>query len=242
MAHPSDAHLIEALVAARDAGDNDALNAAAWALVDHHRGWVVTLYNRYMRRTTWPAAARDDYMQELLVRAHAAVRRYDPAGGAAVPRWIKIHCHHASHVITDQVHPLGLRTGAHAHARSTGRGITGLTTVALDAPATGHDEVGDTNGDLLADDDDHVVALEDRLTVGAQAAMVRELLERCGLSELQLEVITRYLGLDGAEPESERELGRRLGMTRAGVNYSYLRGIARLQHPTALRQIVRARI
>lgn len=240
MAHPDDSHLIDTLVKARARGDEAAVNAAAWALVEHHMGWIVTLQRRYERRS-WPATARDDYRQEMVAAAFRGVRRYDPERGATVASWITHSTRKAAGYVTDQVHPLGLRPGASAHARRSGKGAARITTTALDAHMRSRpDDDSPTLGDHLGVNDPDVA---DDLV---QAARIRKLLELvAGIPDPPRgrgrHIILRRFGLDGSPPETTYEIAARLGVTPQAVSYAGQRAVDRLAHPIALRQIVRAR-
>lgn len=85
--HPSDADLVDRLIAARRDGDATALSNAAWDLVTHHSRGIRIAAPAAWR--SWGAEGRADYHQELLLRAHAAILRYDPTRGASVLTWVR---------------------------------------------------------------------------------------------------------------------------------------------------------
>lgn len=225
--------LASALLEARAAGDDAAVDAAAWALVQAHMGWIRTVHRRYMRRSSWPVTARDDYLQELIVSAHRALRRWDPACAAATT-WISENAPNASRRTSSQV--LGISQSEVDRldaARKRGEDISASTPVSLDAPT--HLEDG-TVGDRVAIVDPDVAG---EVTVAAQARALRDLVGSLPATLAGAEFVVRRFGLDGRPPESMRQIAARVGVTHQAVALAEQRAMDRLLHPATLRRIVR---
>lgn len=239
MAHPDDSHLINALVHARAAGDDTAINAAAWALVEHHMGWIVTLRRTYERRW-WTPATHEDFRSAFVEAAFRGVRRFDPTKGANVPTWIKYSTRKVAGYTDAASSPLGLRPGATAYARRTGGGATGLTAASIDA--TRFDGQSTLADELGIDDPDVALDLVQEAQAAAGAQLAALLPDRPWRRINDRAVLIRRFGLDGEPPESNLEIAERLGVSREATRLSTDRALDRLAHPAALRRIVRAGI
>lgn len=221
--HPE---LTDALLEARAAGDDAALDRAAWALVQEHMGWIVTLHRRYTRQSSWPAAARDDYLQELVLDAHRAMRTWDP-DRATPATWIAQTARAASARVTSQVTGLPRnRVDAMDAARKRGEDTGTRLPAALDAPVS---DDGATLGDMLAVDDPDVAG-----EVTEAAALAAFWAESTRLPALERIALLERLG--GTQFS---EIGERLGMTKEAARLAERRARDRLAHPTTLRRIVR---
>lgn len=220
--------LTTALLDARAAGDDAAVDAAAWALVQAHEGWIRSIARRRSAGMRWRHAYAEDWISELTLRAHAAMRTWEPEQASAVA-WLArcLDRPRLVHEMTDVAE--GRRRGATSHARA--RGYRTVEALHLDAACA--DDARTLEARFGVDDPD----VAGVLTRSAQARAAVAALGGLGLDGAGL--VVRTLGLDGCPPESLREIARRRGVTAQGLSRQYRRAVDALAHPCVLRRVVR---
>lgn len=220
--------LTTALLTARAAGDQAGVDRAAWALVEAHMGWIRSIARRRSAGMRWRHAYAEDWLSELTLRAHAAMRTWEPERGSAAG-WLArcLDRPRLVHAMTDAVE--GRRRGATSHARE--RGYATVETTHLAAACA--DDARPLASRLAVEDPDVSAAL----TEAAQARAAVAALAGLGLDGAEL--VVRTLGLDGCPPESLREIARRRGVAPQGLSRQYRRAVDALAHPITLRRIVR---